>query len=570
MTPQTTPLMKELLEALYGAESKTISDRLTVLDSKHWPNTVGVKDIRMYVTYPDAFCDNGRCTLRELTEQLVRIKKFHFNTLHILPFLQSPMIDMGFDVSDYYTVREELGGNEALDGLLDEAKKLGIDVFMDLVLNHTSRNHEWFQKAVAGEEKFQNYYLHWPTKPELVRRYSDEGKVIADYLLDGVAYSARVIFPEQAGELPHFIEGADGNWYYHTFYPHQPDLDWRNPEVFAEMAAVVLHWAKKGLHFRFDAIPFVGKDLPTQTTESSDTTHMILTLLKLIVTQNYPACRFLVEASQPIHLVKNYFGSPEKPEADLAYNFRLTQGLWGSLLGENADWIWEALEETMIKPPACWVTFLRNHDELTLSHSNSALKQEVVSHLNEEALKFTRGNAVYGRTFDLLNKDKNRLIMAYCLLFAVPGFPAVIYGDEFAKENDTAFMLQQLTQKQNKTADTQIKADWREINRGTVAIDTTNANSAVMDTFEKVLAVRENYSLIGTSMPERINLINKSVFGCYYSTPKGKLAIWINLSRKTIDIDEITPGVEILAINACLKKERLTMDPFGVMWMETD
>src|SRR3989344_3811595 len=312
-----------ILEELYTEKGEVLQSRIeeivgeNLLDSgqarmtnfldKHW-----YKKLQMYVVYADSFTtvnqkskiknqndkskfknrNKGRGDFYTLTEKLEYIRELGCNAIHVLPFLESPMVDGGFDVSDYYKVRENLGGppsprgnvgategrgNEAFEKFLAKAKSLRLKVFMDLVLNHVSEEHEWFRKAVAGEGRYRNYFIWQKEKPELVKTFEKGGKLWARYRvrLKRKSQSSKpqlkvqklkqyidllVVFSDFVGEIPHWRQGKDGYWYFHSFYPQQLDLNCDNPKVLIEMAKVLIYWANKGLSFRLDAIGHLGKD----------------------------------------------------------------------------------------------------------------------------------------------------------------------------------------------------------------------------------------------------------------------------------------------------------------------
>lgn len=261
---------RDLVQMIYPHDWQDVVDNVEPLmkpiehiDASEWD---WYKSARLYVVYPDSFRVDTKQDLTTLKEQLPRIHQLGCIAIHILPFLKSPLFDAGFDIADYHLVRDDLGGNVAFDDLLGKAKHLGIRVFIDLVLNHTSNDHPWYLQAVQGSEFHRQLYTHSLLKPELINTYTDQDGKWATYRLSNKEVPIRIIFPEQAGPIPHWEEGMDGYWYYHTFYPHQLDVDWNNPSVFIEYAKVFTYWAQKGVNFRLDAIPFIAKDINSGVT----------------------------------------------------------------------------------------------------------------------------------------------------------------------------------------------------------------------------------------------------------------------------------------------------------------
>lgn len=463
------------------------SKRLGMKNQKFSPFMVTQDNLRIFVVYPDAYLDKeGNANFSTLISQLERISSLGFNAIHILPFLKSPMIDNGFDVSSYRDVREDLGGNIEFDRFLNECEKRNMVVFMDLVLNHISTSHEWVQKALSGNEKYKKFFYVSETKPKFIKKFIDESGVWARYENEeGKDFDIRIIFPDQAGEIPHWEKLEDGKWYYHTFYPSQLDLNWHNSELFLEILEDILFWVSKSplISFRLDAIPFLGKDISNHVYESGEFVHSILKLLKTIVYKVNPRTLILVEAYQGYDKTLEYFGDAQNPEADLAYNFELMNALWATLITKNIPYLKEEIdkfndlkgftmfpiEKTNSQRSVNWVTFLRNHDELTFEHTPQRIREALYSRLVLNGLDFRNGFGVSGRTFSLLGEDIRLVKLAYGLLYSLPGIPAVIYGDEIAVKNNFAYMDKRLEEKRKLFPNTSL--DSRDINRGQIFCD---------------------------------------------------------------------------------------------------
>lgn len=305
--------------------------------ARHESKRQWYKFVEIYCVYPDSIQYNkGLSPLKNLTLHFKKIKALGCNAVHILPFLESPMVDKGFDISDYYTIRKNLGTEDDLFSLIEEAKKLKLRLFMDFVLNHVSDQHEWFQKAIKGEEKFRNYFIHTAEKPKFIRKYTKDSTVWAEYEVEGELKSVSIAFPEQAGPIPHWREEKDGYWYYHTYYPQQLDLNWLNPEVFIEIAKILIHWAELGFNFRLDAVPFVGKSAYKKTDTLNQKVHNIISALKYLSEQvNVESC-FLVETYEQLDAVIKYFGSSDTIQSNLSYNFHLCTSMWLGLVKEDS------------------------------------------------------------------------------------------------------------------------------------------------------------------------------------------------------------------------------------------
>lgn len=526
------------------------------------------KRMNLYVTYPDSFELNSKNNLDALTSQLERIKKLGCNALHILPMLESPMIDAGFDIGDYKKVRDNLGGNQALEKLLDGAKSLGMHVFTDLVLNHVSDQHIWFKKALQGEEKYRNYFLCYENKPKFIKKYTNDEGVWADYAFGAKIVSIRIIFPEFAGEIPHFVQASDGNWYYHTFYPHQIDLNWNNPELFLEFVDIVKYWSLKKLSFRLDAIAFLGKDIEKDITENSPKVHRITKALNIVQKKYHPEGVLLVEAVQTLDDIKQYFGTTPA-EAELAYNFPLMNALWLSILGEKTNHIWKNIEDAYENLPnhAAWITFLRNHDELSLEFVNQEEREIVLEYLNDYGLTFRNGFGIAGRTYNMLNNNPNKVAMAYLLLASLPGSPAVIYGDEYGKENDSEYMKKMTADKKALLGTNDIVDDVRDINRG--IIKEAEKAREIHNEISKILNKRQEVAHFFETTPVKLETnAGDSVFAAKYTLENQTLTVLINLSQDEISIAYTDKAKPVLEINAVeLDNKDVKLGPHAGLWL---
>jgi maltose alpha-D-glucosyltransferase/alpha-amylase len=447
------------------------------------------------------------------------------------------MIDKGFDISNYKKIRKNLGGNEAFENLLKTAKENDMHIMVDMVLNHISHEHEWFQRAVQGSSRYRDYFYHSKDKPQFLKRYKNKEGVWAKYLVNGKEMDIYIVFPEQAGEIPHWYQAEDGYWYYHTFYPHQLDVNWNNPEVFLEFVEIIAYWASKGLSFRLDAIPYIGKSFEKNLWIDEDKTHSFIEALKRIMEKVNPNSIFLVESCVDLEDIKIYFGDNES-ESELAYNFPLMQSVWTALLTGEIEGIWKNLEVANSKIPdwASWVNFLRNHDEMTLENQNGS---ELYEQLISKGLPFREGFGVSGRTYDFLDKDSKRVLMAYSLLASLPGIPAVIYGDEIGKENDYQYMITQLEEKR-KQGISEVREDTRDINRGQITESEADSEKAkdLYNAFSKLFKIRAKYAKFFRQMPKRLDA-PEGIFKAKYKNGGETLVVIVNLTdeKKNVEVD---------------------------------
>jgi maltose alpha-D-glucosyltransferase/alpha-amylase len=527
------------------------------------------KTQQLYVVYPDSFQVKDEANLHTLTQNLDYIAKLGCTGVHILPFFESPLIDRGYDVSNYEAVRPNLGGNEALEKFLAEAHTRNLSVFIDIILNHTSNKHPWFLMATQGDEFFRKFYISQRSKPQLLALEEDEFGLWASYQLETSTIRTRVIFPDKNRELPHWFQGEDGYWYYHTFYPEQPDLNWNNSEVFLTMAEIIVYWAQKGVNFRLDAIPFLGKQLEKGSIESGERTHQIIQALHTILHFVAPHSVFLVEACQPQKTTIEYFGK-ESAQAEYAYSFRLMQGLWAGLLGKNQQLIWDSLEGMNAIPEwGQWITFLRNHDELTLEFADEHIRQLIYSALQKKGLPFREGFGVAGRTATFL-QDPQRVQLAYMLLASLPGVPAIVYGDEIGKHNDLDYMEKQTALRKLITGKADLLADMRDANRGTITQTErdTLRSLQLYSAFSRIFRTRRRFSTLSTQYPEPLPNTPKDIFAASYQLPEGKLLIYINLGEESYRTKvPLNSTVELTLHDADKETDDLLLPACSGIWL---
>lgn len=565
-----------LLEQLYPQHVDNILEELQTHLKKpssplpHQSEPDWYQHLQLYVAYPETFRERKHADFHTLAHNLDYIKKLGCNAIHVLPFFNSPLIDRGFDISDFTRVRPSLGGNYAFDYFLNKAHQKEVNVFIDLVLNHTSDQHPWFQKAVHGDTAFRDFYIWENKKPELLRRWEDDIGFWAEYQLAERKITARIIFPDQNEELPHWRLGLDGNWYYHTFYSNQLDLNWNNPAVFLTFAEILMYWAKKGVNFRLDAIPFIGKQVKKGIIESADRTHQIVQTFHQLLDEAAPQTAFLVEACQPLPVTKSYFGI-NFAESEFAYNFRLMQGLWASLVSANTNYVWQALADTADIPDwAQWITFLRNHDELTLEFANVQERLLIYEGLKGNGLPFRAGFGLSGRTTSLVNGKTNQLLTAYLLLASLPGVPAIVYGDELGKGNDLEYMNTQAKLRKYITGHPDTPSDTRDANRGIITNAQKSQPSALglYYSFSQIFTTRKRFPEIATSQPQRLENVPTDIWAAHYQMDRSDMYIYINLGDEPFQCSIPQNSVLELTINGARKYgDRVLVPSHAGVWI---
>ncbi len=339
------------------------------------------------------------------------LKDLGITALWLLPFYPSPLRDDGYDISNYYDIHPNYGTLSDFKVFLREAHHRGLRVITELVMNHTSDQHPWFQRARRAKpgSRWHNFYV-WSDSPE---KYKD----------------TRIIFKD--------VEVSNWTWdevaqshYWHRFFSHQPDLNYDNPEVFEEMIKVLDFWLELGVDgVRLDAVPYLYEREGTSC-ENLPETHTALRRLRAYVDEHYADRMLLAEANQWPEDAVTYFGQGRGDECHMAFHFPLMPRLFMALRMEDSTPIVDILQQTPpIPETAQWALFLRNHDELTLEMVTDEERDymyRMYAHVHQARLNL----GIRRRLAPLLGNDRNRIELLNALLFSLPGTPVLYYGDE--------------------------------------------------------------------------------------------------------------------------------------------
>ncbi|QRK05935.1 alpha-glucosidase C-terminal domain-containing protein [Archangium violaceum] len=330
--------------------------------------------------------------------------------LWLLPFFGSPNRDNGYDVSDYYTVDPRLGDLGDFVAFSQQAKLHGIRLIIDLVVNHTSDQHPWFQKARRDERSpYRDYFLWSKEKPA----DWDEG----------------MVFPGTQKATWTYDEEAKA-YYFHRFYAFQPDLNISNPRVRGEILKIMGFWLELGVSgFRVDAVPFLieQRGLPQKRREEDAFT--FLSEMREFLSWRRGDAILLAEANVPMEDIGAYFDDGHRMQ--LVLHFLANQKLFLSLVDEDATPLVQLLETSpRFRPVAQWAQFLRNHDELDLGRLTDAERQRVFQKMGPEREMQLYGRGLRRRLATMLEGDAHWLNFAYSLLFTLPGTPVLWYGEE--------------------------------------------------------------------------------------------------------------------------------------------
>lgn len=362
-----------------------------------------------------------------LIERLDYLQYLGVDALWLAPFQKTPNRDNGYDVADYYTVDPRHGTGGDFVEFMHQAKKRGLKVLIDLVVNHTSDRHPWFQAARADRNSpYRDYYL-----------WSEEEPADAK---DGI------VFPGGQDRTWSYDEAA-GAYYHHRFYHHMPDLHTGNPAVKGELCRVVRAWMERGLDgFRIDAAPFLIEHHPatgklvTKFSELEEAgvedPYGFLDDLRRAATEVRPDAVLIAEANVDTDEVPEYFG-PGASRMQMMFNFLLNQYTALALARRRAAPLAEGWAKVpAAPPPGRWLTYLRNHDELDLGRLAESEKEEVFAAFAPREEMRVYGRGIRRRIASMLGGDRRRIEQAYSLCFGVPGSPMFRYGDEVGMGED--------------------------------------------------------------------------------------------------------------------------------------
>lgn len=358
---------------------------------------------------------DGEGDFNGLREKLGYIDSLGCNAIWLAPFQPSPLQDDGYDVSDYYGIDKNLGTTQDFKAFIHAAKQRGIRVIMDLVLNHTSIEHPWYQRSRSDTSFYHGWYVWSRERPQNI----DLGSA----------------FPGVENGIWTYDSTAH-QYYYHRFYHFEPDLNAQNPEVMNEIKKILGFWTRMGLDgFRLDAVPFMI-EIPNTISDNFDRQYFVLGELNAYVRSLNPDAMLLGEANVPPQENKLYFGEDEDG-MQMLFNFYVNQYLFYALATGKVAPLKDALEKSaMIPPRGQWAYFLRNHDEIDLGRLTKKQRQEVFDRFGAlpDMQLYDRG--IRRRLAPMMENDPARLLMAYNVLVSLPGTPFLRYGEELGMGDD--------------------------------------------------------------------------------------------------------------------------------------
>ena len=412
--------------------------------------------------------------------------------LWIPPFYASPLRDGGYDIADYRAVLPEFGTVQDFRELVAQAHARGIRIITDFVMNHTSDAHPWFQASRTDPTgPYGDFYVWSDTDT----RYA----------------GTRIIFVDTEASNWTF-DPVRGQFFWHRFFSHQPDLNFENPRVQAEMFDVVRFWMDMGIDgFRLDAVPYLFEE-EGHSGENHPKTHAFLAQLRAMVDREYPGRILLAEANQLPAEVVDYFGTPEAPECQMCFHFPVMPRIYYALRSQTAAPIVDVLAATPPIPPgAQWGTFLRNHDELTLEMVSDQERADMYRWYAPDP-RMRANVGIRRRLASLLDNDRAQLELINALVLSLPGSPCLYYGDEIGMgdniwlpDRDASRTPMQWTPDRNAGFST---ADQGKLylpviasltfNRHAVNVEAAQASPAsLLHWVRRILAVRKTHPVFG-------------------------------------------------------------------------
>jgi maltose alpha-D-glucosyltransferase / alpha-amylase len=379
-----------------------------------WKNAI------IYCVDTQSFLDtdgDGVGDLDGLTQRVDYLAGLGVTCLWLMPIYPSPERDYGYDVADYYGIAAKYGSLGDLVELVRVASERGIRVIADLVINHTSVDHPWFQMARKKHPIYHDFYVWADEKPP----DADEG----------------VIFPGKQDSIWSYDRSAK-RWYMHRFMPFQPDLNINNPLVRDEIHKVIGFWLALGLSgFRIDAVPFLIEQEGLEHEEVADP-HDYLRDIRDFASRRRGDVMLLAEANEPIDLLPNYFGEHGE-QMHVAFNFVVNQAMYLALTRGEATPVAEALRSMPpIPPESQWAQFVRNHDELSLDKLSDEEREEVFAAFAPKASQRLFDRGIRRRLPTMVDGDRRRMELMYSLCFTLPGAPVLFYGEEIGLGDNPA------------------------------------------------------------------------------------------------------------------------------------
>lgn len=493
------------------------------------------KDAIFYEVFVRAYADSngdGIGDLAGLTSKLDYIRWLGVDAIWMLPIFPSPLRDDGYDVSDYYDIHPDYGDLENFKTLVEEAHKHDLRVIVELIPNHTSDQNAWFQASRNPDHPEHEHYKDWYVWSDTDKQYEDARIIFLDYESSNWTY-----------------DEMRGQYFWHRFFHHQPDLNYDNPEVAREMLRIVQYWSDFGVDgFRVDATPYLIEREGTSCENLPDT-HAYLKRLRKFVDAYAPATMLLSEANQWPEDVLPYFG--EGDEFHMNFHFPLMPRIFMALAKVDRTPIEQILARTPELPDGCqWGTFLRCHDELTLEMVTPEEREFMWDvYAPESRMRLNLG--IRRRLAPLLENDHKRIEMLNSILLTFIGSPVIYYGDEIGM-GDNIWLEDRDGVRTPMQWNASPGAGFSEaapdafydplIEDETYGYQMVNVEaqrrdaSSLLNRLRRMIQVRKNYLVFGRGEMHLVDVKPKSVLSYVRSSVNETMLIFNNLSSESQDV----------------------------------
>ena len=542
--------------------------------AKLTPNPLWYKDAVIYQLHVKSFFDSNNDGVGDfpgLIQRLDYLSELGVNCLWLLPFYPSPRRDDGYDISDYRGVHPEYGKLADVRRFIHQAHARGMRVITELVVNHTSDQHPWFQRARRAKagSSARNYYV-----------WSDTDK----------AYSGtRIIFVDTEKSNWTWDEEAKA-YFWHRFYSHQPDLNFDNPQVLKAVLATMRFWLDIGVDgLRLDAVPYLIEREGTSN-ENLPETHAILRRIRAELERDYTDRLLLAEANMWPEDTQQYFGR-EGDECHMAFHFPLMPRMYMAIAQEDRFPITDIMRQTPDIPENCqWAIFLRNHDELTLEMVTDKERDYLwETYASDRKARLNLG--IRRRLAPLLERDRRRIELMNCLLLTMPGTPVLYYGDEigmgdnlhlgdrdgvrtpmqwssdrnggFSRADPASVVLPAIQDPLYGYQAVNVEAQWRDPH-------------SLLNWTRRMLAVRRQHQAFGRGTQRFLRPMNRKILAYYREFEAETILCVANVSRsaQAVELDlsefagrvpvELSGGTAFPVIGKL--SYLLTLPPYGFSW----
>jgi maltose alpha-D-glucosyltransferase/alpha-amylase len=542
------------------------------------PGDLWYKDAIIYCLNVESFQDSNGDGIGDFPGLTGRVDYLHalgVTCVWLLPFYPSPNRDNRYDVADYYGVDPRLGSLGDFVDFLRVARERGIRVMVDLVVNHTSDQHPWFQAARSDpRSKYRDYYVWAPTPP--------------------ANHASGMMFPG-VQESTWTYDTVAQAYYFHRFYAHQPDLNLGNPAVREEIRKIMGFWLELGVSgFRVDAAPFLIERKGLQPTEVEvRRPHTFFRYMRSFLSWRRGDAALLAEANVSMADVDEYVGAGDK--LHMLFNFHVNQYFFLALARRDAAPLLGALRRMDVLPPtAQWANFLRNHDELDLGQLDEDDREAVYGEFAPDAGMRLYGRGIRRRLAPMLGNDRRRIELAYSLLLALPGTPVIRYGDEIGMGEDLTLperlsvrtpMQWDATRNGGFSTADESRIVRPVVVEGTYGIDTVNATAqqrdpgSLLNWLQRALRVRKAATELSWGGWRVLDVAESTVVAIWASR-NGRTTVSVhNLSDRPcefrLDLDRETCGEmsETLSDSAYASaqpsSDAIPLKGFGYRWFRT-